>query len=69
MIWGRLHTEIAQITNNLLFVDYQDINIISFNINYIISFYYLKHYLKTQESTFSYNENGLWYKSCIFAKP
>ena len=69
MIWGRLHTEIAQIINNLLLIDYQDTTIISFNINYIISFYDLKHYLKTQESTFSYNENGLWYKSCIFAKP
>ena len=69
MIWGRLHTEIAQIMNNLLLIDYQNITIVSFNINYIISFYYLKHYPKTQESTFSYNENGLWYKSCIFAKP
>ena len=69
MIWGRLHTEMTQITNNLLSIDYQYISIISLNTNYIIIYYYLKHYLKTQESTFSYNENGLWYKSCIFAKP
>ena len=69
MIWGRLHTEIAQIMNNLLLIDYQYISIISLNTNYIIIYYYLKHYPKTQESTFSYNENGLWYKSCIFAKP
>ena len=32
---------------------------LSLNINYIIFLYHLKHYPKTQESTFSYNENGL----------
>ena len=69
MIWGRLHTETTWIANNLLLIDYQNISIISLNTNYIIIYYYLKHYPKTQESTFSYNENGLWYKSCIFAKP
>lgn len=45
--------------NNLLLIDYQNITIISFNINYIVFYYYLKHSPKTQESTFSYNENGL----------
>jgi len=49
----------TRITNNLLSIDYQYINIISLNINYIIFYYHLKHYPKTQESTFSYNENGL----------
>ncbi|MBF1563981.1 MAG: hypothetical protein HXO14_01505 [Prevotella salivae] len=45
--------------NNLLLIDYQYISIISLNTNYIIIYYYLKHYPKPQESTFSYNENGL----------